>query len=89
MPVVVLWGGETDNCLGLLNFEQTSMNLEQELQKGEHFMVECIHNCGHAEPPFDSNPVAPLIDFILQHPYWLEPGESPYRWPDDAVKWRP
>lgn len=78
MPALVLWGGEIDNCVGLLDFQQTSLNLEMELEEGEHFVVECIHNCGHAEPPFDGNPVTPMVDFILSHPFWLEPGESPY-----------
>ncbi|MEZ4445364.1 MAG: hypothetical protein R3B72_40195 [Polyangiaceae bacterium] len=82
MPAIVLWGGSSDNCLGLLSFEQLSGNLEQGLTSGGHFFVECIHNCGHAKPPFEPPPgkhtFAMMWEFMLDHPYWLEAGESPY-----------
>jgi predicted esterase len=82
MPAVVLWGGSSDNCLGLLSFESLSMGLEQELVDGGHFMLECIHNCGHAAPPFDApagdTPFAMMWRFIVDHPYWLSDGDSPY-----------
>lgn len=81
LPALVLWGGPTDTCIAL-DFETTSMNLEADLEAGGHFFVECIHNCGHAEPPFDvpgaPTPFAPIWQFALDHPYWLAPGESPY-----------
>jgi predicted esterase len=81
MPALVLWGGPTDMCL-VFDFETTSQNLEDDLTAGGHFLVECIHNCGHAEPPFDvpgaPTPFAPVWQFALDHPYWLEDGASPY-----------
>lgn len=82
MPAIVLWGGPTDDCAGVLKFESTSKTLENELEKGGHFFLECIHNCGHAEPPFDAPPGTTtykgMWDFVLDHPYWLKAGESPY-----------
>jgi predicted esterase len=91
LPMFVLWGGTTDQCGGILNFEVTSRNLESALTEGGHFVVECTHNCGHSVPPFDSgSPVEPVVDFVLKHPYWLAPGESPYNetgLPDTYPSW--
>ena len=81
MPGLVLWGGENDFCIAV-DFQQTSQDLEQHLVEGGHFVVECIHNCNHSTPPFEvpegMTAFAPLWDFLLDHPYWLKPGESPY-----------
>ena len=81
LPALVLWGGSNDFCVAI-NFEDTSRNLEAELVKGGHFVQECIHNCNHSTPPFEvpegMTDFAPLWDFLLDHPYWLKPGESPY-----------
>lgn len=82
MPFLVLWGGAMDNCLGLVNFQAASKNLETALQSRGHFFLECVHNCGHAEPPFEAplglSTYAGLWQFVFDHPYWLEPGASPY-----------
>lgn len=82
MPALVLWGGATDTCAGLLSFETLSKDLEAGLEAGGHFTLECIHNCGHSVPPFDppaGEPAfLPMWRFMLDHPYWLEPGQSPY-----------
>ncbi|MCY1055188.1 hypothetical protein [Nannocystis sp. SCPEA4] len=81
MPAMVLWGGPNDFCI-VIDFEQTSKDLEMNLEAGGHFVLECIHNCNHSTPPFPVQPgetsFAPLWDFFLDHPYWLAPGESPY-----------
>jgi predicted esterase len=93
MPAVVLWGGPTDNCFQVMNFEQTSTDLEKNLDTRGHFFVECIHNCGHAEPPLDAplglSTYAPMWQFVLDHPYWLGAGESPYAngLPKDMPAW--
>jgi predicted esterase len=93
MPAVVLWGGPTDNCFGVMNFVQTSQDLEKNLESREHFFIECVHNCGHAEPPLDAQPglstYAPMWQFVLDHPYWLLPGQSPYatEWPTAMPEW--
>jgi predicted esterase len=83
MPAIVLWGGPTDNCQGLLSFESLSADLEDNLTADGHFFLECIHNCGHSEPPFEGPPgfskYKALWDFAFDHPYWLNPGESPYK----------
>ncbi len=85
MPGLVLWGGAGDvfpEQLPIMNFEKASKNLEGALVAGGHFFVECIHNCGHAVPPFDPPPAGtPAFDivwrFVLDHPFWLGGGQSP------------
>jgi predicted esterase len=82
MPALVLWGGPDDNCFGVMNFVQTSHDFEQGLTDDGHFFIECIHNCGHAEPPLQvmggATKFSALWEFALDHPYWLPDGESPY-----------
>jgi len=82
MPAMVLWGGPDDNCFGVMNFVETSHNLEQELTTDGHFLMECVHNCGHAEPPMETEgsttKFGALWEFVLHHPYWLDDGASPY-----------
>ena len=83
LPMLVLWGGPMDNCLGLVNFQTASKALESQLVKDGHFLVECVHNCGHAEPPLDAPSMltkyAAFWEFVFAHPYWLGTGESPYK----------
>ena len=85
MPAFVLWGGQADNCLGLFSFVDASNDFESHLADDGHFVIECVHNCGHAIPPFDPAPgesaFRPMWDFLLNHPYWLAPGDSPYLQP--------
>ena len=78
VPAVVLWGGPSDWCF--VDFDETSRDLEMNLARDGHFFVECIHNCTHAEPPLmgASSRYSSLWDFVLQHPYWLPAGASPY-----------
>ncbi len=81
MPALVLWGGRQDTCIAV-DFQHTSGDLEANLVADGHPLVECIHNCGHAEPPFDQpedvTPFTPMWQFVLDHPYWLPDGESPW-----------
>ena len=81
MPAFVLWGGPMDTCI-VLNFEQTSADLEQNLVADGHSIIECVHNCAHSAPPFDVpdglTAFAPMWEYVLDHPYWLEDGESPW-----------
>ena len=87
MPGLVLWGGKDDmypKNVPIMNFEKASKNLEGALVGDNHFLVECVHNCGHAVPPFDAPPAgAPKFDvvwnFILKSPFWLPPGASPLK----------
>jgi hypothetical protein len=83
MPAMVLWGGPTDNCFGVFSFDELSKNLEKKLTQQGHFLLECIHNCGHGPPPFEApnapTPFAALWDFVLDHPGWLPAGVSPYQ----------
>lgn len=82
MPAMVLWGGPSDVCVAL-NFTNTSEDLQAGLMADGHAVVECEHNCGHAAPPFESGkpeltPFAGMWRFFLDHPYWLEDGETPW-----------
>jgi predicted esterase len=92
LPALVLWGGPTDSC-ALQNFEAASKALEKELIAGNHFVVECVHNCGHGVPPIDApqgqSKFASLWLFAWSHPYWLPPGASPYadKLPDVTPPW--
>jgi predicted esterase len=82
MPALVLWGGMTDNCFGLLSFEQASKSLEAGLVQDGNFFLECVHNCGHSAPPFTGpmglSKYAGLWQFVFDHPYWTTAGQSPY-----------
>jgi hypothetical protein len=82
LPALVLWGGPMDDCLGVVDFQTESQNLETALDADGNFLVECVHNCGHAEPPLPTPPgmsaFAALWDFVFDHPFWLGPGDSPY-----------
>ena len=93
MPAMVLWGGPTDVCIAL-DFQTTSQALEQALTAAGHPIMECLHNCGHSEPPFESplegvTEFAAMWRFFLDHPYWLDPGESPYAagLPEGSPEW--
>jgi predicted esterase len=77
VPSLVLWGGPTDTCL--VDFESASINLRDELADNGNFILECVHNCGHAAPPVDpATGLSVLYRFALDHPYWLYAGESPW-----------
>jgi hypothetical protein len=82
LPGIVLWGGPTDECQNLLSFQTLSQTLEGSLTSQGDFMIECVHNCGHAEPPVDppmgQSKLAPFWGFIFDHPFWLGAGQSPY-----------
>lgn len=81
VPELVLWGGPADQCV-TINFQTASHNLEQHLSDDGHFLLECVHNCAHTEPPFDppsgGSKYTGLWQFWLDHPYWLPAGQSPY-----------
>lgn len=83
LPGLVLWGGDTDTCQGLLSFKNLSNDLETHLTADGHFFLECIHNCGHSEPPFEGpmgfSKYKGMWDFVLDHPYWVSPGASVYQ----------
>jgi hypothetical protein len=81
VPGLVLWGGADDDCF-FIQFQPASQMLEQDLEQGCEFILECVHNCGHSEPPFTAaeglSTYAALWEFVLNHPYWLPPGTSPF-----------
>jgi hypothetical protein len=81
VPSIVLWGGMCDQCV-VIDFEPASQNLEDVLTSEGSFFVECVHNCEHAQPPFDApsglTVYAAFWDFVYDHPKWLPAGRSPY-----------
>ena len=82
IPVMYGWGGSTDHCGGI-EFAQASENLGSRLAANGNFVIECVHNCGHAAPPVDPMVGIPILyRFALEHPYWLPVGRSP--WEEDG-----
>jgi Putative esterase len=93
LPGLVLWGGKGPptmptkdilGCFGLgMDFDVASTDLEDGMTADGQFLVECVHDCGHAVPPVDAPPgesqFAGLWEFMFNHPYWLPPGTSPYQ----------
>jgi hypothetical protein len=93
LPGIVLWGGKgpptmtTKDILGRfgigMDFSVASQTLETGLTHDGHFLIECVHNCGHAVPPLVAPPgqsqFAGLWEFLFNHPYWLPTGTSPYQ----------
>ncbi|MFN7700963.1 MAG: hypothetical protein ACK5U8_23920 [Deltaproteobacteria bacterium] len=89
LPALVIWGGPTDTC-GPFSFEGVSRNLTGSLSRDGHAIIECVHNCGHALPPFEmADPFLPIVQFGLNHPFWLGRGETPYSagLPDTFPSW--
>ncbi len=82
MPVLALWGGPTDVCGVIIQFEPMTKDLEANLTMDGHFLIECQHNCGHGVPPITPPPGLSRFDglwsFAFDHPYWLSDGDSPY-----------
>lgn len=76
MPAIVLWGGPNDKFI--IDFEPATKALEQHMQDEGHFIVECEHDCGHDEPPFDPPPgkskFAAFWDFVNDHPTGRSPA---------------
>ncbi len=93
LPGVVLWGGDGPptmdgskdilGCVGLgMDVSVASRDLEMGMTAENEFLIECRHNCGHVEPPLPTPPgmtkYAAIWDFVFNHPFWLQPGASPY-----------
>jgi hypothetical protein len=83
LPGIVLWGGPNDDYQGLYDFNKGSLDLEDALVGQGNFFVECVHNCGHAVPPFEAPSGGTRYDvfwsFVFDHPFWLAPGSSTYK----------
>ena len=72
---IVMWGGPSD-MLGI-DFNTASLNLVGNLSGSGHFVLRCEHGGGHGVPPVgDGDPLNTALDFIRNHPFWLN-GESP------------
>ena len=81
MPTLNLWGGESDQCY-LFEFTPLARQFGEDVTADGHAVIECIHNCGHALPPNDRPDASSQFElfwqFFLDHPFWLEDGETPY-----------
>jgi hypothetical protein len=81
-PALVLWGGTSDWLV--VDFNAASQKYRDALRKDGHFVMECTHDAGHAMPPVDPPPdggtrFEMLWQFMLDHPYSLPSGTSPYQ----------
>ncbi len=91
-PALVLNGGDSD-WFGI-DFHAASERYAAALLEDGHFVVTCEHTEGHAMPPMEP-PVKgqttfyALWQFMLDHPYSLDAGESPYEdgLPDFFPEW--
>jgi len=80
-PSLVAWGGPSDVLSQggfTLDFNQASLNLETGLANDGHFLVECIHDCGHQAPDVPPSTYLLMYRFLIDHPLWLGAGQSPY-----------
>ncbi|MBI1949286.1 MAG: hypothetical protein HYS27_26600 [Deltaproteobacteria bacterium] len=90
-PAVVLWGGD-DDWLGL-SFRDASIRYRDALRGDAHFVVQCVHDAGHAVPPIEAPPgvtrFAFLWQFMLDHPMSVAGGASPWSGslPSSAPSW--
>ena len=69
VPVLVMWGGETDNfdmSVVFVDFEANSADFSRGLQSDGHFVVECNHGLGHNVP---SEFMDIMVPFALDHTY--------------------
>lgn len=64
MPVLLTWGGPTDQYGGVINFQDTTYELRDRLRAGGHPVVTCEHSGGHVPPPGVSGWG---IDFLAGH----------------------
>ena len=80
-PALVLWGGPND--WAGLSFEEASIRYRDALLHNGHFVVECVHDAGHGMPPIEPEQqetrFSMLWRFMLDHPYDLPAGTSPYQ----------
>jgi len=90
VPALVLWGGASDKFI--VDFQASSKRLEKSLKKSA--IIECVHNCGHAIPPFATRSDGlPSLDFVYRfvfdHPYFLPRGKTPWAAnpPSDMPDW--
>ena len=79
-PALVLWGGPLDWLA--VNFQEASLRLIDALRVHDHFVVQCTHDAGHGVPPIEVpegvTRFRSMWRFMMDHPYGLEPGWSPY-----------
>ena len=72
LPVLLAWGGPTDQYGGVINFQETTYAFRDALRADEHTVVMCGHDGGHVPPPA----VAGWgYDFLDAHT--VRNGESP------------
>ncbi|MEZ4473740.1 MAG: PHB depolymerase family esterase [bacterium] len=51
LPVLLAWGGPTDQYGGVVDFQQTTFDMRDHLRADGHFVVTCEHAGGHVPPP--------------------------------------
>lgn len=51
LPVLLTWGGPTDQYGGVINFQETTYTFRDRLRESGHPVVTCEHAGGHVPPP--------------------------------------
>ncbi|MCA9527247.1 MAG: hypothetical protein KC549_13235, partial [Myxococcales bacterium] len=51
LPVLLAWGGPTDQYGGVVNFQETTLQMRDRLRADGHVVVTCEHTGGHVPPP--------------------------------------
>lgn len=64
LPVLLAWGGPTDQYGGIINFQETTFEFRDRLREGGHPVVTCEHAGGHVPPP---GVTGWGIDFLAGH----------------------
>lgn len=72
LPVLLAWGGPTDQYGGIINFQETTYAFRDALRGDDHTVVMCGHTGGHVPPP---GVAGWGYDFLAQHT--MRNGESP------------
>lgn len=51
LPVLLAWGGPTDQYGGVINFQESTYLFRDDLRADGHVVVTCEHTGGHVPPP--------------------------------------
>jgi len=50
LPVLLAWGGTADVFMGVVDFQEMTLEFSEKLRADGHFVAECNHGLGHTVP---------------------------------------